>query len=128
MQTEAATREEGVPLQWTIATEISNSTTFMVRTDSCHPVLVAVFRWNRGCLCSGTAGRQAVGACVIEMGALDSVMHSTGAHEGLCCCEDGAVGTGSGTAAGVIAHCRTSVPQPFARVRACPAAVKLGRC
>lgn len=29
-QAEEATREEGVPLQWTIATEISNATTFMV--------------------------------------------------------------------------------------------------
>jgi phospholipid:diacylglycerol acyltransferase len=28
-QSEEATREEGVPLQWAIATEISNSTTFM---------------------------------------------------------------------------------------------------
>lgn len=29
-EADEATREEGVPLQWAIATEISNSTTFLV--------------------------------------------------------------------------------------------------
>jgi hypothetical protein len=56
VQTEAATREEGVPLQWTIATEISNSTTFMVRTDRPHPVLVVLINsdeYRRASRCSG---------------------------------------------------------------------------
>ena len=34
---EEASREVGVPLQWSIATEISNGTTFVVRRPACRP-------------------------------------------------------------------------------------------